>query len=79
MDNKENSQVVINRDSLSKLLYRLLAMQSDKMESLQREKDAPTEDQVVAAFTQLRETRAHISAMYEYDEKATKIDIINPS
>lgn len=79
MDNKENSQVVINRDSLSTLLYRLLAMQNDKMESLQKEKDAPTEDQVVTAFTQLRETRAHISAMYEYDENATKIDIINPS
>lgn len=72
------TKTTINRDSLSTLLYRLLAMQNDKMESLQKDPDVPTEDQIVTAFNQLRETRAHIHALYEYDENSTKIDVINP-
>ena len=79
MDNKENSQVAINRDSLSTVLYRLLSIQNDQMESMQKAQDAPTEEQVVNMFAQLRETRAHIHAMYEYEENATKIDFVNPS
>ena len=78
-DNKVNTAVTISKDSLSNLLYRLLALESDKMESLQKDASYVEEDQVLNAFNNLKETRAHINAMYNYKENDTKIAVINPS
>jgi hypothetical protein len=76
---EENKETEITRDTLSVILFRLIGRLSEEMEALTKADKAPADDKILRIFSQMRETRKHVDALYQYRESKTQIKIVNAS